>query len=429
MSNVLSYFRKKITNSPYSNLLTDKELLILLNEKFKSKELIHSFINVPLENINIKLKILSNLPFYKEEINYINKLIENYKKVKIFDLESLVNLAIKIEDLTQYLNELYSKSIEKQNVYDEITPLLSQITIRLNKKNCIKSEELIKLKEKLSNILESKTFKTNELKDLLRKTKVVLEDLQYNSNSYKPRKLFFSFCVAFLAFSFCSYKVSLWVIDNYNIKKEMKEIKEVAKIQYTEDNGIYKDYLFDVNFDELKSINEEVVGYLKVKGTDIDYPFVQTTDNDFYLSHSFNKQNNDAGWVFLDFRNDIDILNYNTIIYAHGRIDGTMFGTLKNTLDNEWFMNEENHIITTVMPNKTMLWQVFSTYAIETENYYIKTSFTSHDEHRLFIDTLKKRSVNDFSVDVSTEDTILTLSTCYNTKEKVVLHAKLIYEK
>ena len=77
-----------------------------------------------------------------------------------------------------------------------------------------------------------------------------------------------------------------------------------------------------------------------MNSSNINYPVVQTNNNDFYLNHSYNKSYNEAGWVFMDYRNN-NIMNKNTIIYAHSRVDGSMFHTLRNTLDEKWFNNRD----------------------------------------------------------------------------------------
>ena len=87
--------------------------------------------------------------------------------------------------------------------------------------------------------------------------------------------------------------------------------------------------LIDVNFEELKQKNNETIGWITVNGTKINYPFVQTKDNNFYLTHSLDKKYNKADWVFMDYINNKQDYDKNTILYAHGRSDNTMFETLK----------------------------------------------------------------------------------------------------
>ena len=103
-----------------------------------------------------------------------------------------------------------------------------------------------------------------------------------------------------------------------------------------------------------------------------------------------------------------------------------MFGTLKNILKENWYNNEENHIIDFITENEEQKYEVFSVYQIKNEEYYIDTEFKDN-EFGKFVDTLKNRSIKDFNVEVSAEDCILTLSTCGNNKDyRIVLHAKKI---
>lgn len=184
--------------------------------------------------------------------------------------------------------------------------------------------------------------------------------------------------------------------------------------------------MITVDFTDLIKQNKDTKGWIQVNGTNINYPFVQSNDNAYYLNHSFNKKKNEAGWVFLDYRNDINNLSKNNIIYAHSRLDKTMFGSLKNILKSNWYNDTDNHIIKLSTETENTLWQVFSVYHIKTENYYITTDFKNDEEFQKFINTISSRSKLKFDATVDVNDTILTLSTCYKTDEKVVLHAKLI---
>ena len=185
--------------------------------------------------------------------------------------------------------------------------------------------------------------------------------------------------------------------------------------------------MLDVNFDELLKINSDTVGWIKVNGTNVNYPVVQTDNNDFYLNHSYDKSVNKAGWVFLDYRNNINDFDKNTIIYAHGRVDETMFGSLRKTLNKSWYNNKTNHVIKFSTKTQNTLWQVFSVYTIKAESYYITTTFSSDDVFNEFVNTLKNRSIVLFDTKVNKNDKIITLSTCKDSKgTRIVMHAKLI---
>ena len=236
-----------------------------------------------------------------------------------------------------------------------------------------------------------------------------------------------------------------YFIDTNKTNTEIKEIEDVVEIKEVEDTknteiieqveeipkeNPYWDYikmnLISVDFDELLKINNETKGWIQVNGTNINYPFVQTTNNDYYLTHSYNKNYNQAGWVFMDYRNDTENLDKNTILYAHGMNNKTMFGSLRNILSSSWYNNTDNHIIKLSTPTENTLWQVFSVYHIKTTNDYIKTEFATDEEYQNFLDMLQKRSAVSFDTTVNATDKILTLSTCYNKTDKVVMHAKLI---
>lgn len=252
------------------------------------------------------------------------------------------------------------------------------------------------------------------------------------------------FLILFITLNISIYNIIKWKLDSNKTNEEINTIQENANIEEVKDNkgteiikqakkipkkNPYWDYIkmnmIDVNFDNLKKINSDVVGWIKVNGTNINYPFVQSKDNKYYLNHSFSKSYNNAGWVFLDYRNN-NINNRNTIIYAHGRTDKTMFGTLRKVLNNGWINNTNNYVIKISTEKENSLWQIFSIYHIPTTNDYLQTEFKDKREYQRFLNILKNRSNHNFNTSITSNDTILTLSTCYNDSEKMVVHAKLI---
>lgn len=221
---------------------------------------------------------------------------------------------------------------------------------------------------------------------------------------------------------YSGFNISLWYKNNRANKKINKVLHE-----YVVEN---KNDEYSVDFSKIADLNSDSVLYLKVNGTKIDYIVVQGKDNEYYLNHNFNKENNRSGWIFLDYKNRLDGTDKNLIIYGHNTKDGSMFGTLRKVITSDWYLNKDNHIITVVdKNNKTMKYQVFSTYKVDNEEYYIQTEFTNDDSFKEFLNTIKKRSVYNYKVDVDSSDKILTLSTCAaNGTKRDVLHAKLIVE-
>ncbi len=246
-------------------------------------------------------------------------------------------------------------------------------------------------------------------------------------------------CIATIIFS--SYKIIKWYIDSKQTTKILKDFKEpeivkddentvIIEQEEIEESNPYWDYikmdLINVDFTELKKTNSDVVGWIKINGTNINYPFVQTKDNDFYLNHSFTKERNSAGWVFLDYRNNINNLNKNTILYAHNRLDKIMFGTLESILTNGWLNNTNNYIIKLSTESENTLWQIFSVYNIKETSDYLKIDFESDEKYNSFLNKIKDRSEYNFNTSLNSNDKILTLSTCHKNDERTVVHAKLI---
>lgn len=184
--------------------------------------------------------------------------------------------------------------------------------------------------------------------------------------------------------------------------------------------------MIDADLTNALAENPDTAGWLELPGTEINYPFVQSTDNDYYLNHSFNGSWNSAGWPFLDFRNAKNLTDQNSIIYAHGRSDGTMFGSLKNVLSRDWQNTTENHVVKISTLSSNSLWQVFSVYEIDTTTDYLTTNFETEQEFQNFLNLLTSRSAYDFHATLKPTDKILTLSTCGSASTRIVLHAKLI---
>lgn len=192
----------------------------------------------------------------------------------------------------------------------------------------------------------------------------------------------------------------------------------------------YWDYintpLISVDFNSLINKNKDTVAWVKLNGTNINYPVVQTTDNNYYLHHAFDNSYNEAGWVYMDYRNNPEDFNQNTIIYGHGMNNNTIFGSLRYVVDSWWYENPDNHILKISTKYENTLWQVFSVYTIPEESYYLQTNFDDDEKFTEFLGNLSSRSFYNFGVQLNQNDKIVTLSSCYNNQLRVVLHAKLI---
>lgn len=195
------------------------------------------------------------------------------------------------------------------------------------------------------------------------------------------------------------------------------------------DTNLFRKYgkmkLSDVHISSLKKENPDTVAWLSVDGTSINYPIVQTKDNEYYLNHGFDKQYRKSGWTFMDFRNHTSMNDQNTIFYGHNLLNKTSFGSVSNIFTDSWYQ-ESNHTIFLLTGSYQYLYRVFSVYYIDPEVYYLQTNMPE-DSYLKFLNTLKGRSLFFFDENVSIDDKIITLSTCTEDNQgRKVVHAKLI---
>ena len=244
----------------------------------------------------------------------------------------------------------------------------------------------------------------------------------------------------------CSYLILLIVFfsfgyvfyDNYMSMKSVSDIQDkiTQVIEISDSEEIMADLNEDKGEDDKLVVNEDIVsliqenpetvGWLKVNNTNIDYPVVQGADNQYYLKHNYYMEEDNNGWVFMDYRNDTELLSDNIIIYAHNRYhSGVMFGTLQNTLRYSWYSNPDNQIISLRTLYEDLEYQIFSIYKISVTTDYMQTLFADDNDRLEFYTMLKDRSIYDFGVTLSGDDKIITLSTCADDYNRYVVHAVL----
>ena len=194
-----------------------------------------------------------------------------------------------------------------------------------------------------------------------------------HKNKQLVRNISILLCLSILFISL--YTIFNWVIDNYKIKKINEDIKDDTILSNNNDSGelinppkdknsnyyyYVKMPFYQVDFFNLLTKNNDTVAFIHINNTLVNYPVVKASDNNYYLKHSFDKKQNKAGWIFMDYRNSIDELSDNTVIYGHRRLDGTMFGTLKNILLPSWQNNKDNYVIFLSTLKENYLFQIFS---------------------------------------------------------------------
>ncbi|MBQ3308106.1 MAG: class B sortase [Bacilli bacterium] len=271
----------------------------------------------------------------------------------------------------------------------------------------------------------------------IEKIKNYFKKLQQNPVSSLSVILVCLFGAFFYVYLYSANNVMIHVPDDLSelgyVAKPAEQPTEVADSTeedgYTDDN-LYRRYgatsLNEINFSNLKATNPDVVAWLIVDSTNINYPIVQSGDNEYYLYHDINGVSKISGWTFMDYRNSYSMTDQNTIFYGHNLLNRTAFGSVANIFTDDWFDNSTHRIIV-LTENGSYVYEVFSNYYIDPEVYYLQTNFSSKSSYQTFLDTLKSRSIYDYGVEVTSDDKIITLSTCTddNTGRKVV-HAKLM---
>lgn len=212
--------------------------------------------------------------------------------------------------------------------------------------------------------------------------------------------------------------IGIILVSGYKIGKTMWEY-QVAKSAYTNISEKTakvdpKQFTGVVDWKALKKVNPDVQGWLYQKGTVINYPVVQGTDNDTYLHTRFDKQWSGGGTLFVDCRMEKDFKGFNSIIYGHHMKDGSMFRSIRGyTKEDGYYDKHKTLELATPHGNyHLVVFSAFITKATDEDTY--KMTY-DEAEKQAYIDRAWERSelpVTKDSVDVTKNDRLVTLSTC-----------------
>ncbi len=178
--------------------------------------------------------------------------------------------------------------------------------------------------------------------------------------------------------------------------------------------------------DVLNNRNEDVIGYINIADTNVDYYVLQyRLDNDYYLKRDIDLKKVTAASIFMDYRNRPYGENKNTVLYGHNMRNGSMFATIHKYKDKTFA--DEHLYITFNTLYEDMVWEVFASYKTNVNFDYIQTSFRDDAEFEEFLKNCKAKSDFKYSADPGVNDRILTLSTCDSkADERFVVQAVLI---
>lgn len=180
-----------------------------------------------------------------------------------------------------------------------------------------------------------------------------------------------------------------------------------------------------VDFDALRAINPDVVGWLVIDGTSINYPVVQGTDNQYYLRHLFTGEYNVSGCIFLDSRNAGDFSDQHSILYGHHMGNGTMFNGLMDYKEQAFYDAHPTALLLTPAANYEI--KFFSGYVANVRADAWQVEFGSEGKFTDWLQAVEAKSVFQNDMEPSLEDRVLTLSTCSYEFEnaRFVLHGVL----
>jgi sortase B len=225
--------------------------------------------------------------------------------------------------------------------------------------------------------------------------------------------------IALVLIAVISYSAyQLWGINrNYAQEAEMhsriQQYSPVLRASSSSDSHVPDEEPVIVNQSiiDLQARYPDVVGWLTIPNTQIDYPFVRGNDNDYYLHLDLDQNWSSSGTIFMDYRNSKDFSDFNTIIFGHNMRNGSMFGTLQNFNDQNFF--DTNRTGTIFLANKTYEVEFIAFAVVKLDDAIVYNPNISTETDKItFLDHVKNIARHYRDVDITANDRIITLSTC-----------------
>jgi sortase B len=236
-----------------------------------------------------------------------------------------------------------------------------------------------------------------------------------------------------------SVKITIYMIDglqNKRLNDDIKIVFDEAKFN----NAVAEDVIdektgekskdqeadkqtFSDQYKQILEINENVIGWINIPETTVNYPIVKGEDNSFYLNHSIEDKKTSRGSIFMDYRNFGDEQDVNRVLYGHNMKDGSMFHDIMAYKNSSFF--DQHPYIQCYSLEEPITWQIFSVYIASATDDVAQITFKNEDEYSRYLKQIKKQSKYDTGVEVTQGDQILTLVTCTyeNNDARVIVHA------
>ncbi len=185
---------------------------------------------------------------------------------------------------------------------------------------------------------------------------------------------------------------------------------EPATAGMADSGHVYYGQQPQVNFEALRTQNEDVVGWIYGPGTTINYPIVQGEDNIYYLTHMFNGKENKCGSIFMDSLNETDFSNTNSIIHGHHMRNGSMFASLTKYGSQSYY--DTHPVLWLTTPEESYQVEIFAGFVTDVDSDAWQIEFATKEEYKAWLDQMVGNSVFESDVKPEAEDRILTLATC-----------------
>lgn len=180
-----------------------------------------------------------------------------------------------------------------------------------------------------------------------------------------------------------------------------------------------------IDLEALRQVNPDVIGWIRIPQSKINYPLLQGEDNDYYLNHAWDHRETSVGSIYLEHRSSADLTDYNTIVYGHNMNDGSMFAGLRNYATMGYWEKHPYVYLTT--DDGVLRYEVFSSYKADIDSVTYGLSFQQKETKANFLINALEQTKLDTKIVPEENDRILTLSTCsgagYTTRW--VVHARL----
>ena len=168
--------------------------------------------------------------------------------------------------------------------------------------------------------------------------------------------------------------------------------------------------LLDMDLSQLHRTNPDVLGWITIPGTQLDYPFLQGEDNQYYLQHTWQGKPSAAGSVFLECKVSPDFSHFNTIIYGHNMKNGSMFGSLQQYRTQSHYQDYPS--IYVADDAGVRRYDIFAAFEAEVIGHTYRLDLDTPEKKQVFLDYSAARSVIQTGIKPTAEDSVITLSTC-----------------